>query len=140
LAPQALNSATTHHHFWQFETVQSELRHISNQIHYLVTIEGYRYRDILVLTRDMDLYQQMLGPIFEMNKIPYFFDHESNMSQHPLVLWLEAVLNLSLNHWRYQDLMLVIKSDLLMPDWLEGNIEEARHQKALLENILIANG
>lgn len=140
LVPQALNSATTHHYFWQFETVQSELRHISNQIHYLVTIEGYRYRDILVLTRDMDLYQQMLGPIFEMNQIPYFFDHEANMSQHPLVLWLEAVLNLSLNHWRYQDLMLVIKSDLLMPEWLEGNIEEARHQKALLENILIANG
>lgn len=139
LAPQALTNVPVHH-FWQFETVQSELRHISNQIHYLVTKEGYRYHDILVLARDMDLYQQMLGPIFEMNQIPYFFDHEANMSQHPLVLWLEALLNLSLNHWRYRDLMLVIKSDLLMPEWLAGNIEEARHQKALLENILIANG
>ncbi|MBS4461911.1 PD-(D/E)XK nuclease family protein [Aerococcaceae bacterium zg-B36] len=135
-------SPTTHtHHFWQFDSIQNEIRHISNQIHYLVTKEGYRYQDILVVARDMDRYQQIVGPYFDMNQIPYFYDHEASMSQHPFVLWVESYFRLHLYRWQYQDLMLVVKSDLLLPPWLkEAAIEEVRHQKGLLENILLANG
>lgn len=140
LIQQVPTMELSHHHLWQFETPQNEIRHISNQIHYLVTKKGYRYRDILVVARDMDRYQQIVGPYFAMNDIPYFYDHEATMSQHILVLLLEAIFNLSFNHWRYQDLMFVLKSDLIIPEWLQEDIEEARHQKTLVENILIANG
>ncbi|MBF6625689.1 PD-(D/E)XK nuclease family protein [Aerococcaceae bacterium zg-BR9] len=139
---QNLPSPTSNtHHFWQFDSIQNEIRHISNQIHYLVAKEGYRYQDILVVARDMDRYQQIVGPYFEMNQIPYFYDHEASMSQHPFVLWLESYFRLYMYRWQYQDLMLVIKSDLLLPPWLnEAPIEEIRHQKGLLETILLANG
>lgn len=125
---------------WQFDTPQDELWHVANQIHHLVINKQYRYQDIQVLTRNLDLYQQFIGPYFNNNEIPYFFDHETTMAQSPLVLWLEGLLNLSKRSWSYADLMLVLKSDLLIPEWVSDDLTEARYQKALVENILLANG
>lgn len=127
-------------HLWQFDSPQEELWHLSNQINHLVSWEGYRYSDILVLSRDMDGYQQFIDPYFSQNQIPYFYDHESTMGQSPLVLWLNGLLKLKLTAWSHQELMQVIKSDLFIPPWLQGQMTEVRHQKALLENVLLANG
>lgn len=141
------------HHFAQFDSLQTELRHVSNQIHALVSNEGYRYRDILVLARDLDRYQPMVEPFFAMNNIPLFFDHAMSMSQHPFMLWLEGLLNLKRYNWRYDDLMLLLKNDIFVEasptkgdfnsfkenewqDWLS----EQHHQISHFENVLIANG
>lgn len=135
-------------YYWQSDTLQTEIRHLSNQIHYLVHKQGYRYHDILVVARDMDRYQSLVGPYFKMNDIPYFFDHTSRMDQHPLMLWLESVLNLKRFNWQFNDLMYVLKSDLYYPMdtsednllWTDDEINEMKHQKYLFENIILANG
>lgn len=134
--------------YWQSDCPQTEIRHLSNQIHYLVHKMGYRYHDILVVARDMDRYQDIVGPYFKMNEIPYFFDHRSLMDQHPLMLWVESVLNLKRYNWQFNDLMYVLKSDLYYPNkatddelmWTNQEIEEFQHQKYLLENTILANG
>ncbi|MCW6659897.1 PD-(D/E)XK nuclease family protein [Aerococcaceae bacterium NML191292] len=121
------------HTVWQCDTPQTELRHISNQIHELVNRHGYRYRDILIVSRNMSRYQQMVEPIFARNEIPLFFDHETKMSEHPFMLWLEACLNLPKYRWRYADVMGVLKSPLF-------KLSADSHATYLFENILLANG
>lgn len=159
VAPQKLTQAEmadfeTTHHFAEFDTPQTELRHVSNQIHALVTQEGYRYQDFLVVARDMDRYQPLVKPLFSMNEIPVFFDHEASMMQHPFMLWIEGVLNLKRYNWQYDDLMLVLKSELFVPFYEQSQTErkvvdrqkqryfvaEQQHKMHHLENILLANG
>ncbi|MGO4939039.1 PD-(D/E)XK nuclease family protein [Fundicoccus sp. Sow4_D5] len=153
LSSQALTSLPSTHHFLEFDSIQTELRHVSNSIHALVTEEGYRYRDILIVARDLDRYQPLVEPFFAMNQIPLFYDHAASMSQHPFMLWLEGLLNLKKYNWRYDDLMLVLKSELFLmdpvahasfdtysPDEWEHLISEHLYQISQLENILLANG
>lgn len=153
LSFKSLQALMTTHHFLEFDSIQTELRHVSNSIHALITEEGYRYRDILIVARDLDRYQPLVEPFFAMNKIPLFFDHAASMSQHPFMLWLEGLLNLKKYNWRYDDLMLVLKSELFLleplthsshdayssQEW-EPLINEHLFQISQLENILLANG
>ena len=141
------------HHFMEYDSVQTELRHVSNRVHALVAEEGYRYRDILIVARDLDRYQPLVEPFFAMNQIPLFYDHAASMSQHPFMLWLEGLLNLKKYNWRYDDLMLVLKSELFLMDPLahtdfdkysadewQDLLNEHHYQISQLENILLANG
>lgn len=130
---------------WESDTIQTELRHVSNQIHYLISQEGYRYQDIVVMTRNFDRYQAILKPYFDANNIPIFIDNVFKMDQHPFVILLESLLNLKLYRWKYDDIMGVIKSGLMMPRFLKEEPDQYRqsikdHQVNYFENILLANG
>lgn len=130
---------------WQADTIQTEIRHVSNQIHYLVANEGYRYQDIVVMTRDFDRYQVIVKPYFDANNIPIFIDNVAKMNQHPFVILLESLLNLKLYQWKYDDIMGFLKSGLIMPNFLAKESIEERNlikdqQVNYFENIILANG
>lgn len=135
---------STCHELWQCSTPQEELLHLSNQIYHLVKQKGYRYRDILVLTKDLNRYQTIVAPYFSMNDIPYFYDHSMKMKDHPLLQWLNAAFNLYRYYWSYEDLILLIKNPLFKaPIFLgEGreDANEVNHQLSLFENIILAHG
>ncbi len=140
------------HHWWQADSIQTEVTHVSNQIHYLVNKKGYRYSDIVVLTRDLDLYRSVIEPLFPLNDLPFFYDHQTKMNEHPLVVLLESFLNLHRYRWKYSDLFAVLKSDLIYPDKYDRESEEENvdtwkekshihnHRVNLFENVLLANG
>ncbi|WP_315025388.1 PD-(D/E)XK nuclease family protein [Abiotrophia defectiva] len=154
LAPQELSQPLNQvktHVIWENDAIQTEVRHTSNKIHQLVSQEGYRYRDILVLTRDMDRYRPLVIALFEQNDIPYFYDHAVSMGQHPLVLWLESGLKLYRYRYQLADIFGILKSGLWLPADLRAAMaqnpqdgpaleEEFKAQVDLLENVVLANG
>ena len=130
---------------WQADTIQTELRHVSNQIHHLVATEGYRYQDIVVMTREFERYQVIAKPYFDANDIPIFIDNVAKMNQHPFVLLLESLLNLKLYNWKYDDVMGFLKSGLIIPKFLKDTPieqqEKIKDQEVnYFENIILANG
>lgn len=132
---------------WQTDSIQTEIRQVSNQIHHLVSNEGYRYRDILIVGRDLDRYQDIIGPYFRANAIPVFMDNVTTMDKHPFVIIIESLLNLRQSSYQYEDLMGLLKSDLIIPNFLrvtnlshEEILLEKDHQLNYFENILLANG
>ncbi|MCR8968945.1 PD-(D/E)XK nuclease family protein [Facklamia sp. 7083-14-GEN3] len=102
-----------HHRFLQFDSIHSELRYVSNRIHYLVSQKGYRYKDIQVYTRDLEVYQSMIAPILSANQIPYFFDHAKAMTDHPLFTLIQHLIRLDRYNWRLIDILEVLKSPLV---------------------------
>ncbi|MBG9988188.1 PD-(D/E)XK nuclease family protein [Aerococcaceae bacterium DSM 111176] len=136
------------HHLTQYDHIQSEVKHVSNQIHQLVMVDGYRYQDILVVTRDMSLYQQVIPAYFNMNNIPYFYDHEMAMAEHPFVQLIETIFNLKAYHGQITDIMSLVKSVLIQIPLQESGVSydesqiatEETHRLALFENILLKNG
>ena len=124
---------------WVNNSIQTELLHISNQIYYLVHKKGYRYKDILIMGRDISEYEAIIKHYFELNRIPYFFDNKQEMENHPFVHWLNSFYNLNLYHWRIHDLMNVLKSRYIKPEYID-NWHEYYHRLALMENIMLENG
>lgn len=145
---QPLNQLEQTHQLTQYDHIQSEVKHVSNQIHQLVVKDGYRYQDILVVTRDMALYQQVIPAYFDMNQIPYFYDHATAMAEHPFVQLMETIFNIKTYHAQITDIMSLLKSTLVHLPLLEAGVTydeeqkdiEAFHRLSLFENILLKNG
>ncbi|WP_124057413.1 PD-(D/E)XK nuclease family protein [Vaginisenegalia massiliensis] len=142
------NKTSTIHEFWECDSIQTELQMVANTIHQLISFQGYRYQDILIMTRNLDRYRQIVDPIFKQNHIPFFYDHQTKMQNHPFVVWLQSLFNLKQFGFQYQDLMMVIKSPLFLPARLrhlkgqafECAIAEHQYQIHLLENLVLAEG
>lgn len=93
----------------------AELNHVATQIRQLVATGKYRYRDFLILTRHLDGYQTMIGPVFANHQIPIFNDHERRMDKHPLVVLLTTLLRIPLYGYQTSDIIQLLKTWLLLP-------------------------
>ncbi|MEJ6400041.1 PD-(D/E)XK nuclease family protein [Nicoliella lavandulae] len=125
----------------------SELASVAIKIRQLVASGQYHYRDILVMTRHLDKYQNIIQPIFNMQQIPYFNDVQQSMIDHPLVQLIDALFKIApegaRRTYRYDDVMRLLKTELLIPRDAEGNfmdLQEFRDDLALTENVILKNG
>lgn len=75
--------------------------------------EGMRYRDIVVLMRDQDDYQNLIESSFREHNIPFFADRRRSASHHPLLRLIRAVLSVATTNWSHDSMMAVIKTDLI---------------------------
>lgn len=115
-----------------------EVRYLATTIRQLVLEKGYRYRDILVLSRHLDPYKNILEPTFKQFDIPVFIDLQKKMSDHPLVEFLNALLLVEQRGYRYEDLMRLLKTELLVPKDL--SLAEFRNDLDLAENQVLRFG
>lgn len=118
-----------------------ETREVATRIRQLVT-QGYHYRDFLIMTRHLDLYQNVLQPIFEQFNIPIFVDLQKKMTDHPLVELINALFAVKKRYYRYDDMMRLLKTELLIPQ-IDGHpmkIEAFRECLDLTENMVLKYG
>lgn len=73
---------------------------------------GYRYRDMLILTRTSDLYNHIVERIFRAYHIPCFSDYRRPMTEHPVAEAISAVLDILRTRWAYEPLFRLLKTDL----------------------------
>ncbi len=132
-------TSTRNHELWINDSYQTELLHISNQINDLVVNKGIRYRDILIMGRDISKYEEIVEPYFSMNQIPYFFDNKQEMKNHHFVHWLNSLFMIHRYHWKIEDIIGFLKSRFIKPNFIDS-WEEYFHRVSILENIIIENG
>lgn len=121
----------------------SELRFVARQIRELVRTGQYRYRDFLILTRHLTPYQNMITPILTEYEIPYFCDLPETMAAHPLVSMLEALFAVKDHYYRYEDVMALLKTTLLLPKTATGDYQAVADFRAdldLCENLILKSG
>lgn len=130
---------------YQADNQYSELDQVAAMIHRMVADGQYRYSDILILTRHLDAYDNILDPVFSMHQIPYFKDNQKSMVDHPLVELLASLFDIydpSRNrNYQYDDMMRFLKSELVLPQ-VDGQpmaIEDYRRAVALTENLVLKN-
>lgn len=121
-----------------------ELNQVARQIRTMVAQqpERYHYRDFLVLSRHLAPYENFLGPVFDQMEIPYFDDSDKPMDQHPLIELIGALFDVRSHFYRYQDVMRLLKTELLIPvvDGQRLSIETFRQALALTENWVLKTG
>ena len=74
---------------------------MANEIERFVREEGYRYKDIVVLTADLDSYQNELEKSFDDLHIPYFVDVNRKLLNNPCIETLLSVLKMIQKDFSY---------------------------------------
>ncbi|MFC4619629.1 helicase-exonuclease AddAB subunit AddB [Camelliibacillus cellulosilyticus] len=117
---------------------REEVEQTAREIIKLVRDEGYRYRDIAVLTRDLTAYRDLAATIFRDYGVPAFLDQKRTMHHHPLIELIRSALDTILQNWRYETVFRAIKTDLLYSPGAE--VHKKRAEMDALENYVLAFG
>src|SRR5262249_4491645 len=74
--------------------------------------KSLRFRDIAVLVRDIDDYEQLINASFKEHEIPYFVDRRRSAAHHPLIQFTRAALLIARHNWPHEQVMTLLKSGL----------------------------
>ncbi len=86
---------------------------------------GGRFRDLAVLMRHLDPYQDILRRVFARYEIPFFLDRREPIAHHPLAELTRHAVRTVVFGWKQEDWFGLLKSGLagapdLEIDWLEN--------------------
>lgn len=73
---------------------------------------GYRYRDISVVCRNIDDYEKIISVIFKDYNIPYFLDKKIQLLSNPLIVLISSAFEILLKNWSYESVFKYLKSGL----------------------------
>lgn len=90
----------------------SEVEQTAVDILALVRDEGYRFRDIAVVTRNLDEYSRLVQAVFPQYGIPFFIDMKKDTASHPLIMLIKSVLEVINRNFSYDSIFGYIKTGL----------------------------
>ncbi len=99
--------------FTEAQDPKEEVSYLVGEILRLVKEEDYRYRDIAVVTGDLDGYGKELLRQFGENAIPCFLDEKKSMLDHPLVELLRAALEVMDSDFSCESVFRYLRSGLI---------------------------
>ena len=110
---------------------KEELKYVASTIARLIREKDYRYKDIAVVTGDVNLYANYVPEVFGMYEIPFFVDQTKNILYHPLVEFVRAALEIVESNFSYESVFRFLRCDLC---------GYAPKEIDLLENYVLAKG
>ena len=110
---------------------KEEMIWTARKINELVRTKGYRYREIAVVTGDVEGYANYVRGIFGKYEIPYFIDTTKELLFHPFIEFIRASLEVVRSDFSYQAMMRLLRS---------GFMDMRTDEIDTLENYLLAIG
>lgn len=110
---------------------RAEVEGVAREITALCRDRGYRYRDMVILLRDLDSYAHLISSVFADHGIPVFIDQKRPIMHHPLVELVRSALEVVAGDWPYDPVFRFLKTDL---------VPLSREEVDLLENYVLAHG
>ena len=96
----------------------------------LVRDKGFRYRDILILIRSPEAYNDLFERAFQKYQIPGFIDQKHSMNNHPLVMLIDFLVQFLTREskrkhsgWQVEPLFRLLKT-FLLPDFSQEEIDQ----------------
>lgn len=91
----------------------SEIEEVARRIVELVRNAQYRYRDIAVITKNIDTYSNLCKAIFKKYDIPVYIDEKRDLTQNILVKYIISILDIFSRNWSYDSVFNYIKCGFL---------------------------
>lgn len=79
-----------------------EADYVASSIKSLIREQNIRYREIAVLTADIEGYHRVLAEAFEHHDIPCFIDYKRSITANPMVETIRAVLEIITENYSYE--------------------------------------
>ena len=110
---------------------RQELEFAAKQICQLVREHNYRYRDVAIVSGDIENYGNYAADIFEKYEIPIFLDTKKNILYHPFIECIRSVLEIMEQDFSYESIFRFLKTGLAGVTYQECDY---------LENYILALG
>ena len=91
----------------------SEIENIAKQITKLVRENNFRYRDISVITKDLETYSSLARVIFSEYGIPVFIDEKRDLNQNILVQYLLSILEVLSKNYAQEAVFYYLKTGFI---------------------------
>lgn len=127
----AYKGATSCIGLYEAPNMYQEVENTAREILRKCREEGFRYRDIAVITGDLAPYEKVVRVVFQEYGIPCFMDRKKDITGHPLILLVLSALEIFAVNWSYESVFRYLKTGL-------AGIE--RDEADLLENYVLAKG
>lgn len=116
---------------FSLKTPKDELIFAAQKINELVQKQGLRYRDIAVVSGNVEVYGNYVEQVCKKYDIPFFLDTTKEVLFHPFIEFIRAVLQVIENDFSYHAMMRLLRTGFCQ-------LEEKEIDK--LENYLLATG
>lgn len=108
-----------------------EIEEAAKKIRNLIMEKNFRYRDIAVVTRNLEGYDEVIRGIFSEYEIPYFLDKKKPLSDNVIITFILSALEIVSNNWSYESVFKYLKTRINTLSTEEID---------LLENYVLAKG
>lgn len=98
-------------YIFQAMSTDSEIERCAFDILSLVRDEGYRFKDILVVTSMPQIYTKKIARIFSLYDIPHFVDVKRDIMSSPVVNMIFSFIDMFIRNMRYEDVFSFLKTD-----------------------------
>ncbi|MBE5821016.1 MAG: hypothetical protein E7311_00315 [Clostridiales bacterium] len=92
-----------------------EIENLAQNIVKLID-SGYKYSDIVVITRDSEKYANLIWGIFSKYKIPYFIDLKKNIIDNQISNLIFSLIDIVINNFSYEAVFSYLKTGFLDVD------------------------
>jgi len=111
-------------HLVEATTRRAEVEYAARTIRRLVMEEGWRYRQLAVIVRELDDYRSLIEAIFADYGIPFFTDQRRSVRHHPLVELVRSALRVALDNWRRTDVVRWLRTEFPMAALQRSEVRE----------------
>lgn len=108
-----------------------EIEEAAKEIVTLIKEKNYRYKDIAVVTSNLQDYTDIVKSIFEEYNIPFFLDVKKSLMNNLIIIFITSALEVIFRNWSYESVFKYLKTSIN-----DFNAEEID----ILENYVLANG
>lgn len=110
---------------------KNEVAFVIRQIHRLIRKENYRYKDIAIVTGDIETYGRIIDKEFGIAGIATFIDYKRDILTNPMVEFIRATLEVIHRDYSYESMFRYLRC---------GMIDIAKEDIDYIENYVIALG
>lgn len=96
----------------RLDSPRLEALYIAKQIKKLVTEEGYSYRDIAIVSGDIETYGDIITEAFREFDLPVYIDRNRGITLNPLTEYIRGGLKVIISNFSYQSVFHFLKSGL----------------------------
>ena len=91
----------------------SEVENVAKQITKLIKTQDIRYKDIAIISKNIDEYATLIRPIFTKYEIPVFIDEKRDLNQNIIVQYLLSILDILSKNFKYETVFNYLKLGFL---------------------------
>lgn len=89
-----------------------EIEAVLRQIQFLLKEKGFRYRDIAIVTGDLESYGEIAKHCFERADVPLFLDRNKDLTSNPLIELIQSVLEAIDKNFSYDTIFRYLRNCL----------------------------
>lgn len=110
---------------------KEEMDLVAQKIRKLVREQGYRYRDVAIVTPDLDTYGRQIQSTFALHGMPVFMDLKRSILLNSFVEYVRSFLQMVEQNFSYESVFRYLRTEMT---------EFTREETDALENYVIATG